>query len=166
MPVGFYTVHKRLTEIIRAIKPAVYDRDEQFICLEDDEGTAPEVTDPLAGDRYFDIRIDEPPYDAGYTGQNGDVLRVVLEIRVRYNLKSRAQRTRKAGTDGGLITRAVLDPCKWDGANSGIRTMVPPGRGDVDIEYGEEDEEGEDEDTLLLKILLVVEYLEQNGQEQ
>ena len=154
----------QLVKIIREVVPKAYDRDMRFICIEDGEGRASQITDALVGNRYFDIRMLSLPYDAGYTGQNGEVNRVKLEIRVRYNTGNRGRRTRQAGVDGGTITQAVLFPGNWDGPTSGIRTMVPPSEADVPIEQAEEDDtdEGILKDTILAKIHLVVEYLEEH----
>ncbi len=155
MAVGFDTMHARLVEIIRDAAVQTYDRDQPFVCVEDGEGVASDLEDVLVGDRFFDLRMDTPPYDAGYTGCNGFVNRTDMELRVRYNGGDRGRRTRKAGVDAGSITRALLNPCLWDSPNSGIDLVIPPSRDDVSVET--EDDESQ---TVYLTLIFVVEYRE------
>lgn len=161
---GFNTVHRQLVKIIRQVDPKAYDRDQRFICIEDGEGRAAQLEAALVGDRYFDIRMISPPHDAGYTGQNGEVNWVKLEIRVRYNTGNRGRREGKAGVDIGTISQAILFPPNWDGPTSGIRTMRPPAEEDMQVEKAEEDDEDEGilKDTILAKMQLLVQYLEEH----
>lgn len=155
MSKGFDLVFDQLVGIIRDIEPPL-DDDQGFTVAEDGDGRAPLLDDDGVQDRFVTLTLDTAAYDAGFTGIPGEALRIDLMLSVRYNTGDRGYRTKKAGMDSGLLTKALGFPANWDGTVTGIDVVLLPDREDVDIEYDT------DSDTLYLKMIFVVEYMEEN----